>query len=228
MFTRCSRDGFEPRSSTCPKQKLSQLPKPNTFLGHFALKQIVYFIKILLLPVMVQLSTKKSFKNLNLKVVLDPIVLWLILSRSASCPTMPLGTQIWSTYKCLKRFWDIGRSQFHSTLTCIPSFTDCAKSGFLVLIQFATKKVQWPILNNSHAYPFCKTMPGTQLFSIGHCTWSQIYSTRFQASFATVIQYWPLHHGCESIAQDFKRVLRQLFSTSLSYPALPGMIQNRY
>ena len=22
------------------------------------------------------------------------------------------------------------------------------------------KMVQWPILNNSHAYPFCKTMPG--------------------------------------------------------------------
>ena len=30
--------------------------------------------------------------------------------------------------------------------------------------------VQWQILNNSHAYPFCKTTPGTQLFSIGHCT----------------------------------------------------------
>ena len=39
------------------------------------------------------------------------------------------------------------------------SFTD--KNG---------KMVQWPIINNSHAYPFCKTMPGTQLFSIGHCT----------------------------------------------------------
>ena len=44
--------------------------------------------------------------------------------------------------------------------------------------------VQWPILNNSHAYPFCKTTPGTKLFSIGHCTWLQIYSTRFHASFA--------------------------------------------
>ena len=33
-----------------------------------------------------------------------------------------------------------------------------------------TKMVQCPILNNSHAYPFCKTTPGTQLFSIGHCT----------------------------------------------------------
>ena len=33
-----------------------------------------------------------------------------------------------------------------------------------------TKMVQWPILNNSHVYPFCKTTPVTQLFSIGHCT----------------------------------------------------------
>ena len=29
-----------------------------------------------------------------------------------------------------------------------------------------TKTVQWPILNNSHAYPFCKTMPGTQLYLV--------------------------------------------------------------
>ena len=41
--------------------------------------------------------------------------------------------------------------------------------------QFCDQKLaQWPILNNSHAYPFCKTMPGTQLFSIAHCTWLQI------------------------------------------------------
>ena len=50
------------------------------------------------------------------------------------------------------------------------------------------KLVQWPILNYSHAYHFCKTTPGTELFSIGHCTWPQIYSTRFQASFANFCQ----------------------------------------
>ena len=44
----------------------------------------------------------------------------------------------------------------------ITSFTDCAKSQFLVPIQITTKKVQWPILNNSHAYPFCKTMRNGQ------------------------------------------------------------------
>ena len=41
-----------------------------------------------------------------------------------------------------------------------------------------TDQVQRPILNNSHAYPFCKTMRRffslvflvSQLFSIGHCT----------------------------------------------------------
>ena len=49
------------------------------------------------------------------------------------------------------------RSFFNCFKTCIPSFTDCAKSRSSVLIQIATKKVQWPILNNSHAYHFCKT-----------------------------------------------------------------------
>ena len=29
-----------------------------------------------------------------------------------------------------------------------------------------TKMVQWPILNNSHAYPFCKTMPGTTSYLV--------------------------------------------------------------
>ena len=33
----------------------------------------------------------------------------------------------------------------------------------VVLATRLTKKVQWPILNNSHTYPFCKTTPGTQL-----------------------------------------------------------------
>ena len=31
---------------------------------------------------------------------------------------------------------------------------------------FTDKKVQWPILNNSHDYPFCKTMPGTTSYLV--------------------------------------------------------------
>ena len=56
---------------------------------------------------------------------------------------------------------------------CHPIFTDkkVSQPTFLwVSLTKMTKMVQWPILNNSHAYPFCKTTPGTQLFSIGHCT----------------------------------------------------------
>ena len=54
--------------------------------------------------------------------------------------------------------------------SCHPTFNDRKVSRPSQYSSFATrlpKMVQWPILNNSHAYPFCKTMPGTQLFSIG-------------------------------------------------------------
>ena len=54
--------------------------------------------------------------------------------------------------------------------TCHPTFTDKKVSQPTFPQVSLTKMVQWPIINNSHAYPFCKTMPGTQLFSIGHCT----------------------------------------------------------
>ena len=57
--------------------------------------------------------------------------------------------------------------------TCHPTYTDRKVSRPSQYSSFATrlpKMVQWPILNNSHAYPICKTIPGTQLFSIGHCT----------------------------------------------------------
>ena len=50
-----------------------------------------------------------------------------------------------------------------------PTFTDkkVSRPTFLqVSLTKMTKTVQWPILNNSHAYPFCKTMPGTQLYLV--------------------------------------------------------------
>ena len=62
----------------------------------------------------------------------------------------------------IARYPDVLKGCFTLCKSCIPSFTDCAKSRFSVRIQFATKKVKWPILNNSHAYPFCKTTPNGQ------------------------------------------------------------------
>ena len=53
---------------------------------------------------------------------------------------------------------------------CHPTFTDKKVLRPTFPRVSLTKMVQCPILNNSHAYPFCKTTPGTQLFSIGHCT----------------------------------------------------------
>ena len=58
-------------------------------------------------------------------------------------------------------------------VSCHHTFTDkkVSRPTFpWVSLTKMTKMVQWLILNNSHAYPFCKTTPGTQLFSIGHCT----------------------------------------------------------
>ena len=35
-------------------------------------------------------------------------------------------------------------------------------------------QVQWPILNNSQAYPFCKTMPGTLVLAIALGQWNSL------------------------------------------------------
>ena len=58
--------------------------------------------------------------------------------------------------------------------SCIPSFTDCANSQFSVAIQFATKKVQWPILKNSHAYPFCKNHAQWPKLNKGQWNWRKV------------------------------------------------------
>ena len=45
--------------------------------------------------------------------------------------------------------------------SCHPTFTDKKVLRPTFLRVSLTKMVQWLILNNSHSYPFCKTMPGT-------------------------------------------------------------------
>ena len=59
-------------------------------------------------------------------------------------------------------------------------------------------QVQWPILNNSHAYPFCKTTPGTLVLAIALGQWNSHKTFHFFANF-----------GRESIAQD---LVAKLFS----------------
>ena len=49
----------------------------------------------------------------------------------------------------------------NSSKACHPTFTDKQVSRPTFPQVSLTKMVQWPILNNSHAYPFCKTTPGT-------------------------------------------------------------------
>ena len=67
-----------------------------------------------------------------------------------------------------------------------PKFHWLRQLAILVANWIATKKVQWPILNNSHAYPFCKTMRNGQ-YSISvsetGAKWSQ---------FGTVSETWGL------------------------------------
>ena len=50
--------------------------------------------------------------------------------------------------------------------TCHPTFTDKNVLQLTFPQVSLTKMVQWPILNNSHAYPFCKTMPGTTSYLV--------------------------------------------------------------
>ena len=71
-------------------------------------------------------------------------------------------------------------------------------NSFATILSEFHWQVQWPILNNSHTYPFCKTMQGPLVLAIALGQWNSHKTFCFFANF-----------GRESIAQD---LVGKLFS----------------
>ena len=57
-------------------------------------------------------------------------------------------------------------NQLFKFLIVLPHFCNQKVSRPKNMAVLQPKMVQWPILNNSHAYPFCKTTPGTTSYLV--------------------------------------------------------------
>ena len=89
----------------------------------------------------------------------------LIMHRSCASHVVSYTTFVmwWKLYHFVM-WWKL--YYFCNVMVCHPTFTDKKVLQPTFPRVSLTKMVQLPILNNSHAYPFCKTMLGTTSYLV--------------------------------------------------------------